>query len=55
MSRHTQLFGIAEQGVHLLRVDGPVNIGIVGESSPGSVITNTHLQKISVKKGSLFP
>jgi hypothetical protein len=54
MSRHTQLFGIAEQGVHLLRVDGSVNLGIVGESTPGSVFTNTHLQKISLKKGSFF-
>jgi hypothetical protein len=50
MSRHTQFFGIAEQSVHLLRVDGPVNIGIVCESTPGSVFTNTHLQKISFKK-----
>ncbi len=56
MSRHTQLFGIAEQNVHLLRVDGPINLGIVGESTPGSVFTNTHLQTISfTKKVRSFP
>ncbi len=55
MARHTQFFGIAEQGVHLLRVDGPVNLGIVGESTPGSVFTNTHLQKMSLKQRFVLP
>ncbi len=46
MSRHTQLFGIAEQGGHLLRVDRSVNLGIVGESTPGSIFTDTNLNQI---------
>ncbi len=55
MSRHTQFFGIAEQGFHLLRVDRPVNIGVVGESTPGSVFADTHLQKILFKNRFVLP